>query len=211
MIYNEDIKKMIDIGRRIYRRGLVSGTSGNLSIRVDENHLVITSGGCNLGNLATDDLVIIDMEGRAVSGSKTPSSEYLMHLYIYKKRPDIFACCHTHPPYTTAFAVSGKELPSGTLPEVITAVGDIALTDYAAPGTDAVPASLKPYVAQHDAFLLRNHGALTIGRSLHEAYNRMETVEHYARIIYIAGQLGGPLRLEADEIRRLEKIRDSLK
>jgi L-fuculose-phosphate aldolase len=130
-----------------------------------------------------------------------------MHLFVYDSRPDINACVHTHAPYSTAFAVAGITLNEDILPEVVLFVGAIPLTEYAPPGTKAVPDSLAPYVAESNAFLLRNHGLLTIGNSVEEAFCRHEVVEHFARIMHLAHQLGGPKKLPPDDLKRLRLMR----
>jgi len=208
MILNDATGKIVEFGRKMYNRNLVCGSSGNLSMRLDNNNILITGTDTHLGDLNSNDLVVIDPAGNIVSGIKKPSSEYRMHLLFYSLRHEINACCHAHPPYITAFAATGKKLSGGILPEIVLAVGPIAHTDYAAPGTKAVPESMKPFASQHNAFILANHGGMTIGRTLDEAFNRMETVEHYAHIIYIAAQLGEPMPLTNDELRRLEKIKN---
>jgi len=198
------------LGNRLYQKGLVTATDGNLSCRLDDGRIVITASGTELGRLDDHDFVVLSPEGELLSGSKKPSSEFLMHLAVYRERPDIGACCHAHPPYATAAAVTGNGLPNGILPEIVLFVGDIPLTAYAPTGTDAVPRALMPYLADHQAFLLRNHGVLTIGTDPAQAYNRMEAVEHFARIVYIANHSGGPIPLDETEIRRLREIRKSL-
>ncbi|MDD3733053.1 MAG: class II aldolase/adducin family protein, partial [candidate division Zixibacteria bacterium] len=140
-----------------------------------------------------------------------PSSEIAMHLFTYQQRPDIGACIHAHPPYATAFAVAGVKLESDILPEVVVFVGDIPLTAYAPPGTEAVPKALAPYIEKNSAFLLSNHGLLTIGRTLAEAYNRHETVEQYARIIHLARQLSPDIRhIPSADYERLVALRRQL-
>jgi L-fuculose-phosphate aldolase len=200
---------IIDIGRLLYESRFIAGSDGNLSIRMPDNTIMITPSGFSKGFLKEADMVTVDLEGNLLSGHNRPSSELPMHLFVYQNRPDIGACCHAHPPYSTAFSVVGKVLPSNILPEVILTLGEIPLTAYAPPGTMAVPESLREYIDNHVAFMLRNHGILTIGRTLEEAFARMETVEHYARIVYIAEKSGQPNFLDFEEVRRLEKIRDS--
>ncbi|MBN2227639.1 MAG: class II aldolase/adducin family protein [candidate division Zixibacteria bacterium] len=197
-------------GRRLYEKGLVNATDGNLSCRLDDGTIAITASGTTLGYLETTDFVSLSPDGVVLAGTKKPSSEFLMHLAVYRERPDVRACCHAHPPYATASAVTGNGLPSGILPEIVLFVGDIPLTEYAPPGTDAVPKALLPFLADHQAFLLRSHGVLTVGADIEQAYNRMEAVEHYARIVYIADHSGGPTALDPAEIRRLEAIGKSL-
>ncbi|MFZ5979672.1 MAG: class II aldolase/adducin family protein [Candidatus Zixiibacteriota bacterium] len=200
-------KQLIEIGARLAERGLIAGSDGNISVRLDQNLVLITPSGLPKGRLTETDLVVTDLDGRQIEGDLPPSSESPMHLFVYRRRPEITACIHSHAPYATACAVSGVGLPGDILPEVVVFVGDIPLTDYAATGTEAVPEALAPFIEDHNAFLLRNHGLLTIGRTLEEAYNRHETVEHYARIIHLARQQGGLTSLPTEEIKRLKKMR----
>ncbi|MBU0984830.1 MAG: class II aldolase/adducin family protein [candidate division Zixibacteria bacterium] len=202
-----DTRAIIEIGRRLAERGLVAGTDGNLSVRVADDGVLITASGRPKGYLRPDDLVEVSLNGQSPIGASPPSSECDMHLSVYRARPDIGACVHAHPPHATAFAITGQALPSGVLPEVVVFVGDIPLTEYAPPGTPAVGASLAPYLKGHNAFLLRNHGVLTVGRTLEEAYHRMETVEHYARIILLARGLGVPEQIPPDDMARLTTLR----
>lgn len=201
---------MIEIGRRLDQKGFIAGADGNISARLPSGHILITPSGISKGRLVPHDLVEITSDGAHLEGSRHASSEKLMHLFVYRRRPDIMACVHSHPPYTTAFAVAGKPLTGDILPEVVIAVGELPLTEYAATGTEEVPQALEPFIDSHNAFLLRNHGLLTIGRTLDEAYNRHETVEHYARIVFLAHQLGGVNSLPHDELRRLEALRRKL-
>jgi L-fuculose-phosphate aldolase len=207
MFEAEARKLLVKYGRLIYENGLIAGTDGNLSIRLDDGSILITPAGKAKGYMAEDDMVLVTGDGQILSQKGRPSSELLMHLAVYKRRIDINACCHAHPPFATAFSAIGRRLPGGVLPEVIISIGDIPLTDYAPPGTDAVPEALEQYLEKNQAFILKNHGVLTIGRDMIEAYNRMETVEHYAKIIYIAETRGKLNILDNEEIRRLDEIR----
>ena len=211
MKYTDHRELIAEFGRRMYQNGYVPGTDGNLSCRVAENTILITPTGVEKGYLRPEELILIDFEGTLISGDNRPSSEMLMHLFVYKNRSDIAAVCHAHPPYATAFSIVGKKLPENILPEVILSIGDIPLTDYAPPGTDAVPESLKEYIRDHCAFILRNHGVLTIGRNLQESFNRMETVEHYAKIFYISQGTGKINNLDNSEVERLRKIGEALR
>lgn len=202
---------LVQIGRRLSQSGFIAGTDGNISARLEEDRILITPSGLHKGRLTPDDLVVVDLDGKRLQGHHSPSSEMAMHLFMFRSRPDVMACVHAHPPFATAFAVAGKRLADNVLPEVNLCVGPIPLTDYAPPGTQAVPNAIAPYVAEHDAFLLRNHGLLTVGTSLEEAYNRHETVEHFARILHLAHQLGNVNRIPSDDIVRLEEIRRMLK
>jgi L-fuculose-phosphate aldolase len=204
------IKAIADIGRRLYDRGMIVGTEGNISVRLDDDRIIVTPSGLAKGRLSPEEMVIVDSNGKHLQGGRSASSELLMHLFVYKNRPEIAACVHSHPPYATAFAVAGIPLVEDILPEVALFVGNIPLTYYAPPGTDAVPKSLEPHIATSNAFLLRNHGLLTIGRSLEEAFNRHETVEHYAHIVLLTRHLGSVETIPSEDFTRLEKMRRKL-
>ncbi len=203
-------KEMLEICRRLYDNRMIAGTEGNVSVRLDDDRILVTPTGKAKGFLAAEDLVIVDSNGKHLQGNLKASSELLMHLHVYKNRQEITACVHSHPPYATAFAVAGVALAEDILPEVVLFIGNIPLTDYAPPGTDAVPKAIEPYLETSNAFLLRNHGLLTIGRTLEEAYNRHETVEHYAQILFLARQLGNIEAIPSEDFQRLEKIRRKL-
>lgn len=203
-------KSLVDTGTRLYERGMLAGTDGNLSVRLDDDRIMVTPSGLPKGFMKPDDQVIVDSRGKAIQGNHKPTSELAMHLAVYRERPEIRACVHSHAPYSTAFAVAGIPLGRDILPEVVIFVGDVPLTDYAPPGTDAVPKALEPHLANANAFLLRNHGLLTIGRSLDEAWQRHETVEHLARIIHLARLLGNVDSIPSEDFQRLEKMRSTL-
>lgn len=198
---------IVSIGKRLSERGLVAGTDGNISVRLETDRIMITPAGKAKGYLNPDDMVIVDSNGKKLQGALSPSSEMAMHLFVYKNRPEVSACVHAHPPHATAFAVAGIDLQNDILPEVVVFVGGIPLTDYAPPGTDAVPRALEPHIEKCNAFLLRNHGLLTIGRTLEEAWCRLETVEHYSKILHLARQLGNVNCIPSEDFQRLEKIR----
>lgn len=202
--------EIVQIGKRLAVTGMIAGTDGNISVRLDDDRIMMTPSGLAKGRLQPDDMVIVDLSGRKLQGAGNASTEIAMHLFVYQQRAEIKACVHAHPPYTTAFAVAGKNLGENILPGVVVSIGGIPLTDYAPPGTDAVPKALEPYIEKHNAFLLRNHGLLTIGRSLEEAYNRHEAVEHFAKILHLAYQLGNVNSIPSDDFKRLETIRKRL-
>lgn len=203
-------QQIIEIGQRLAQKGFIAGADGNISVRISPSEIMVTPSGLPKGRLMLDDLVTVDSNGKHLSGERRASSELLMHLFVYAQRPDIQACVHSHPPHTTAFAVAGKPLPTDILPEVILVVGEIPLTEYAATGTDEVPQALAPYIARDNAFMLGNHGLLTIGRTLEEAWARHETVEHYARILHLASQIGGVRALPRTEVARLQALKEKL-
>jgi len=204
-------RQIVEIGRKMHTRGYISGTDGNISIRTDHDRIVITPSGSCKGFLKYEDMIVVDSVMTVISGAGKPSSESDMHLSLYKLRPDIKACVHAHPPYATAFAVAGEELPGDILPEVALFVGPIPLVPFTSPGTTAVGAGLEVFAADHDAFLLKNHGVVTIGTNLEEAYNRMETVEHFAKILFYARQIGTVDHLPEEEVVRLTRMREVLR
>jgi len=205
--YSAIREEIAKLGRRLAAREMIAGTDGNISVRLESDRIMVTPSGRDKGLLDPQELVIVDLHGKKIEGDLEASSELAIHLFVYQSRPEIRACVHAHPPYATAFAVAGMELPHDVLPEAVVMVGPIALTEFAPPGTEAVPRSLEMFVSEHNAFLLRNHGLLTIGRDLTEAGNRHETTEHCARILYLARQLGGITRLPNDEVARLNELR----
>ncbi len=201
---------LADYGRRLYEQGMIAGTDGNLSVRLDDDRIMVTPSGLPKGHLAAEDMVIVDINGKHLQGNLRASAELAMHLLVYQRRSDVKACIHAHPPHATAFAVAGIQLEEDILPEVVVSVGRIPLTDYAGPGTDEVPKSIEPHVDICNAFLLRNHGLLTVGGSLEEAYNRHELVEHYARIVLLARHLGNIDAIPSEDFKRLERMRQNM-
>lgn len=201
--------EMIVAGKRLLDRGYIAGSDGNLSVRLDQNRVLVTPSGFPKGNLQPEQLVVVSTDGILLEGNQKPSSELGMHLAVYRARSDVNACIHSHPPFATAFAVAGEPLPDNILPEVALFVGPIALTDYAPPGTDAVGESLQPYISNHSAFILKNHGLLTIGNSIEESINRHETVEHLAHILFLARQLGHCNAIPDDDLKRLRLMAQS--
>lgn len=197
--------RIIEIGRRLENRGFIAATDGNISAKLDSDNILVTASGLPKGRLTENDIILVDQTGKTESTSK-PSSELLMHLEVYNQRPDITACVHSHPPYSTAFAMTGAEIPQDILPEVIAFVGDIVHTEFAPPGTPAVAESIRSALSAANTFILGNHGLLTIGKNLEQACNRHEIVESYLRALTIARQLGEPKHLPANEVQRLKNL-----
>lgn len=191
------------IGRWMYSRGYVVASEGNLSVRLDEHRILVTPSGTCKGRLALEDLLVADLSGEVVCGTERPSSEMLMHLLYYRSRSDVRAICHAHPPTATGFAAAGRALEEPVLPEVIVGLGKIPLAPYGTPGTWELCAGLEPLVENHDAILLENHGVVTCGPDLGTAFQRMETVEQFARVMLAAELLGGPHLLPREEVQKL--------
>ncbi len=203
-----DLKKdIIEIGRRCWLRGWVAANDGNISVRLGENEILTTATGQSKGFLTPDMIVKVDRHGHLLEGERQPSSELQMHLLVYEQRPEVGAVFHAHPPYCTAHAVAGLPLAECVLPEIVVTLGSVPLARYGTPSTAEVPDSLRPYLEHHDAFLLENHGALTLGGDLFQAYYRMESIEHFAHIMYLARGLGAVNVLDRQQVEKLKAIR----
>ncbi len=199
---------IIEVGKRTYARGYVASNDGNISARIDKDRVLITPTGVSKGFMKVEDLVIVDFNGKVVSGSKKPSSEVFMHIQVYKDRPDVNSVCHAHPPYATGFAVAGIPLDKCILPEVIVALGSVPLIEYGTPGTEEFYKPVVKLLKDYDAFLLANHGALTIGKDVLNAYHKMETIEHFAHIAFVAQQIGYVKTLSPDQVKKLIDLRE---
>ena len=198
---------IVEVGRRMYARGYVASNDGNISIRLDDNTILTTPKSVSKGFMTTDMMVVVDLDGRKLRGTRDASSELLMHLEVYKNRPDVHAVVHAHPPTATGFAVAGIPLDRAVLAEVITTLGSIPIAEYGTPSTPELPAAVRRYIKAHDGLLLANHGALTIGPDVYAAYYKMETIEHFAKISLVARQLGREHLLSRDEVERLQQLR----
>jgi L-fuculose-phosphate aldolase len=152
-------------------------------------------------------MCITDLDGRKVAGERNPSSEMQMHLEVYRRRPDVQAVVHAHPPTATGFAVAGIPLDRAVLAEVVCTLGSVPIAEYATPSTKELPEAVGQYVQAHDGMLLANHGALTLGKDLFSAYFKMETIEHFAKISLVARLLGGERILSREEVYRLQDLR----
>ena len=201
--------EIVAIGKRVYDRGYVASNDGNISVRLDDRRVLITPTGVSKGFMKPGDLIVVDLEGRVLQGTKRPSSESDMHLRIYRDRPDVNAVCHAHPPYATGFAVAGIPLDRRILPEFVIGLGAVPVVEYGATGTPALYGTLRRYVQDYDAFLLANHGAVTVAGSLLGAYHRMETLEHVAMILFVARQLGRVNELTRAQVAQLVAMRKS--
>jgi L-fuculose-phosphate aldolase len=194
---------MVRAGRLMFERGWIAASDGNLSARLPNGEILATPAGVCKGRLEADDLILCNLDGNKTGGWREPTSELDMHLTVYRNREDALAVVHAHPPVATGFAAAGRELNVGVLPEVIVRFGCIPLAPYGTPGTPALGQSLLPFVAEHEAVLLANHGAVTWGADLEQAFFHMETVEHFARIALVAELLGGVRPLPKAEIQKL--------
>ena len=182
---------MCDFGRRLWQRNLVGGAEGNLSVRLSPQRLLCTPSGVSKGHMRPNDLVVIDLNGEPIGDGK-PSSEIKLHLRCYRKRPDCIAVIHAHPLTATAFTLAGEDLPDNILLEAAFVLGSVATAPFGMPGTDEVADRIEPLLQDHKAFLMEHHGAVVMGTSLEDAYNRMETLERCAKMVLLAKLIGQP-------------------
>jgi L-fuculose-phosphate aldolase len=187
----------------IYQKSYVASTDGNISVRLADGTIMCTPTMCNKGFVKPSDMVVIDLAGNKIRGERKPSSEMAMHLLIYQNRPDVHSVVHAHPPCATAFAAAGIPLNKALISEVVLALGCIPLAEYGTPGTPELTDQLKPYIAGHDALLMSNHGVVTYGKDLEDAFNRMDTVEHFAKISIYTRILGRERLLSAGDVEKL--------
>ena len=212
--FDAQVADVVSCCRRLYARGLVAGAEGNVSVRLSDGSILITATGvdkatieprqvlrCHINGTQCDDVSPLSRAPNVPlrDGPLRPSSEVQMHICIYAARPDVMAVVHAHPPVATGFAAAHRGIPANVLPELPVVIGPVALVPYGRPGSPALPDAMRAFVADHEVFLLANHGVTTVGRSLVDATMRMEGVEQAARILLSAELLGGAMPLPAHE------------
>jgi len=200
-------KLIVEIGRLMYDKGYVTSSDGNISYRLGENLILATPTQVSKGRMTEDIMALTDLNGKPLN-DKRVSSEIQMHLLIYRMRPDVNAVCHAHVPHGTAFAAAGLSIDAPILSEVILTLGCVPLTAYGTPSTPELTDALKPYVEHHNALLMENHGVVAYGKDLWQAFDRLETLEHTAKIAILARSLGGANDLPKDAIEKLINIRE---
>jgi L-fuculose-phosphate aldolase len=196
-------EQMAEIGRKIWLKGFCAGNEGNHSYRLSEDRVLCTPSLISKGNLKPDDMCVVDMEGKQVSGKRKRTSEILLHLAIYKERPDVRAVIHSHPPHATAFAIADIELPTCIHPEAEVFLGPVKTAKYVTPGDTRLGESIRPYIKESNTILLGNHGVVCYGPDLEDAYYKLEIVDAYARILLLTKQLGSVKPLGAQEMGEL--------
>lgn len=203
-------REMVAVAHRLYAKGLVAASDGNVSTRAPGGQILITASGTHLGDLTPDDIVRVTVDGRVVAGQRRPSSEMPLHLEVYRRRPDVQAVVHAHPPTATAFTFAGVSMSDCVIPEVVLTLGTIPTAPYATPGSPEGPDAIAGLIADHDAILLERHGSVTVGKTLMEAYYRLEKVEHAAHVLLVARQLGRIIPLSRDELTKIAQVRERL-
>src|SRR5713101_8011891 len=200
---DEHRRDVCTVGRWFHERRFVASTDGNISVRLDPRRVLTSPTAICKGMMAPDDLVITDAQGGKVAGRRDASSELDMHLLIYRRRPDVNAVCHAHPPVATGYAAAGLPLNKALVSELVLSLGCIPVARYGTPGTPELSNALEPLVQHYDAILMANHGVVTCGQDLLTAFFRMETTEHFARVALVTELLGKQVLLSGEDVEKL--------
>ena len=203
-------EEMCEIGRRLYAKGFAAANDGNISYRLSDDRVLCTPTRVSKGFMKPDDLCIVDMDGKQVSGQRKRSSEILLHLTIMKTRPDVRSCVHCHPPHATAFAVAHEPIPKCTMPEFEVFLGEVAIAPYETPGGQAFADTVIPYAKDTDTILLANHGTITLGPDLMDAYFKTEIIDAYCRILILTKQIGRVNYYSDEKAAELIRLKPSL-
>lgn len=202
---------IIEIGKRMYNKGFVAANDGNISVKVGPNAIWSTPTGVSKGFMTVNMLVKTDMNGKVLMGRNKPSSELKMHLRVYQENQDVMAVTHAHPPVATSFAIAGISLDKAVLPEAVVQLGSVPIAHYATPGSQEVPDSIAPFCKTHNGVLLANHGALSWGKDVFDAFYRLESMEYYATILMYTGRvIGKQNELSCSQVNELLEIRKVL-
>ncbi len=199
------------IGALCYQKNYIVGADGNLSARLSDGSVLVTPAGAMKGFLETHHIAHVDLEGRPLDDGPRASTEIGIHLVSYQERPDMRAVVHTHPPHAVALSIAGVDLELPVIPEVIVTIGGTPTAPYATPGTDELPESIRAIVRCSDTLIMKNHGAVTLGANLMDAFKKLDMVEHTARILWLAHVVrGGVEPLPAEAVRKLLETRRQL-
>lgn len=207
----KDIKDWIcEVGRRVYSKGFAAANDGNISYRIGENEVLCSPTMICKGYMKPDDVCMVDLDGNQLAGTKKRTSEILLHLTIMKERPDVKAVVHCHPPHATAFAVNRQAIPQCILPEIEVFMGEVPLAPYETPGGQKFADTVKPFLKGSSAIILTNHGTVSFGKTLEEAYWKTEILDAYCKILILSRQLGGVTYLDERESRELLDLKQRL-
>jgi len=203
-------EEVCEIGRRMYDRRFVAAMEGNISVRIGPNEVLCTPTMLCKGRMRPQDLCIVDLTGKQLAGERKRTSEILLHLEILKHRADVQAVIHSHPPHATAFALTRQRLPRGVSPEVEVFLGEVPLAPYGIPGSQFFAETTLPYLENARAVLLSNHGTVTFGKDLEEAFWRTEILDSHCRTVINTKALGPIVELSPDEVKALHELRSRI-
>ena len=202
-------QQLCDIGRLMYERGFIGAADGNLAVRLDEKRLLVTPSGCLKGFMRPEEMVVTDLDGKPLDDGR-PSTEILMHVALLQERPDVSAVVHAHPPYTVSFSLAGIPLTRCVIPEIVVTIGNVPTVPYATPGTPELPDSLRAPIKNSDVLLLERHGIVCVADEIWNAFKLLDMVEHSAKIVHLALQLGGARVLDREQVDKLMQSRYDL-
>lgn len=197
-----------EIGRRLYNKGFAAANDGNITVRISDNEVLCTPTMHSKGFLKPEDISTVDMTGKQIAGVKKRSSEALLHLEIYKQRPEVKSVVHCHPPHATAFAVAREPIPQCVLPEVEVFLGDVPITKYETPGGQEFADTIRPFVDKTNVIILANHGTVSYGEDVERAYWWTEILDAYCRILLLSKQLGRVNYFTEGKQRELLELKD---
>jgi L-fuculose-phosphate aldolase len=203
-------EQMCEIGRRVYAKGFAAANDGNISYRLNDREILCTPTMVSKGFIKVEDICKVDYEGKQLAGTRKRSSEILLHLAVYKHRPDVQAVVHCHPPHATAFAVAGTPIPKCILPEVEVFLGEVPTAVYETPGTQKFADTIVPHLKSSNTIILANHGTVTFGPDLEKAFWNSEIIDAYCRILILAGQLGNVNYFTTQQTRELLDLKKRL-
>lgn len=206
-------QEIIRVTRIVTEQGLVCSSDGNISVRLDADHFLMTPAGLYKMGMVTEDPIVVNWEGEVLKGKPgyRPTSELKMHLEVYRQRPDVNAVLHAHPPYCVALTVADIPFPTTLIPEVLAALGEVPTAPYARPGTDDLALSIRDLIGDHDSLLLSHHGSLNASDTLETALIALERMEHAAKVYYLAKTMGVPVPLPPEEVQALKSMGESLR
>ena len=208
---NPEIKDWIcEIGRRVYNKGFAAANDGNISYRVGENEVLCSPTMICKGFMKPEDICMVDLKGNQLAGVKKRTSEILLHLAIMEHRPDVKAVVHCHPPHATAFAVAREAIPQCVLPEIEVFMGEVPLAPYETPGGQKFADTVLPFLQSTNTIILTNHGTVSFGKTLEEAYWKTEILDAYCRILILSKEIGGLTYLDERESRELLDLKKKL-
>lgn len=211
MVNEYQLKQEIcEIGRRIYAKGFAAANDGNITVRLDDGSVLCTPTMMSKGFLKPDDICKVDMQGNQLEGRRKRTSEILLHLELFREDPTMNAVVHCHPPHATAFSIAGEDIPTCILPEVEIFLGIVPTAVYENPGSQAFADTIRPFIGKANTVVLKNHGTISWGRSLQEAYFRTEIVDAYCRMLYIAKGLGRVQRISEQHVKGLLDLKETL-
>jgi L-fuculose-phosphate aldolase len=203
-------KAICEIGRLAYGKGFIVGADGNISARMADGTLLITPAGAMKGFLEPHHIAHIDMRGEVVDGGPSASTERAIHIVVYAERPEMRAVVHAHPPHAVALSIAGIDLQAPFIPEIIVTIGGIPTAPFGTPGTAELPESIRAIVRCSDTVIMKNHGSVTMGTNLLDAFKKLDMVEHTARILWLARCVGHVEPLSEENVAKLLATRRAL-